>query len=136
MVLKIRVGNLFTLIHICQNILRTHYQPKHSQNIPKHSKPALLEEQGYPKKLMERTLSKVTIFCSGRQSALKQKAKPPRKFYHFSQPSSGKSSTNSDAQLDCVLLKTSLCWQETSSYISYKRTYISSSRIFHHSRTC
>ena len=76
MVLKIQGRELLTFTHIFQNILIRHSQPKHFKTFK-----ALLEERGYPKELIERTLSEV-IF-SGRQTALKQKAKTTEKILPF-----------------------------------------------------
>ena len=76
MVLKMTVGNFFTRIHICQSILTRHSQPSYSKTFK-----APLEERGYPKQLIETTLSEDNF--SGRQSALKQKAKTAEKILPF-----------------------------------------------------
>ena len=71
-VLKITVGNSFTLFHIYQNILTRHSQPK-------HSKPSLKSEVTLSTIW---TISISQVNFSGKQSNLKRQ-KPPRKFYYF-----------------------------------------------------
>ena len=82
MVVRITIGNIFTLIHICQNILTRHSQPKHSRTFK-----ALHEERGYPKQLIERTISEKqqylrSIFPEDSR-LLKQKAKTTEQILLF-----------------------------------------------------
>lgn len=79
MVLKITVGDSFTLIHICENILTRHSQPKQSKTFK-----ALLDERDDPKWLIERTISEQyqclrSIFLEDSR-LLNKRPKPPRKF--------------------------------------------------------